>query len=234
MSLKPNGLSDILATNGASDHLAPTSSEQASIPQMERDTTNTSELTEFSQDDITDHIHDYQAALKKPYSSASIKTYLSIAIEGDLAGFQIAWLCMSVGFIILKLGNITETVARIPWWAIFVIPTANAMMTAYFDWVIRKYRSTRSVESLRKKRFVFLWLLKLVAAIYIITYWIWGDGSFMARYKNGEKYQGIHKNIYLISEHGKIAILRIYHIHTLIQSLHGRVAVRFYVFMLLC
>eukprot|EP01083_Nonionella_stella_P072205 194512_1 len=118
-----------------------------------------------------------------------VLNYLGIAIEGDLAGFQIAWVAMSTGFFILKIFNITDVIQTIEWWSIFVIPFFNAILTAWFDYIIRKYRSTNTVESLRKARFVVLWLVKVVVSIYITTYWIWGSGSFMERFEQREDYQ---------------------------------------------
>merc|ERR1719461_227693 len=72
-----------------------------------------------------------------------LKSIFGIALEGDLAGFQIAWLCMSTGFVVLKIFGITDVVQRIQWWAIFAIPILNALLTAWFDYIITKYRSTK-------------------------------------------------------------------------------------------
>eukprot|EP01084_Bolivina_argentea_P177269 306579_1 len=122
-----------------------------------------------------------------------IVSYLKISVEGDLAGFQIAWLMMSLGFLILKIFNITDIIKTIKWWAIFVIPIFNALLTARFDYIIRKYRSTRTIESLAKSRFLVLWAIKVVFVIYVTTYWIWGRGSFMVRAKQLHSFQENHK-----------------------------------------
>ncbi len=121
-----------------------------------------------------------------------IVSYLKISVEGDLAGFQIAWLMMSLGFLILKIFNITDVIKTIQWWAIFVIPIFNALLTAWLDYIIRKYRSTRTIESLAKSRFIVLWAIKVIFVIYVTTYWIWGRGSFMVRAKQLHSFQGIY------------------------------------------
>ena len=125
-----------------------------------------------------------------------IKSILNIALEGDLAGFQIAWLCMSTCFFVLKIFGSTGVVQRIQWWAIFVIPTMNALLTAWFDYIITKYRSTKkTVESLKKKRFVVLWAIKVIGSIYIASYWIWGPDSFLERFSKTADYQSYFEYI---------------------------------------
>ena len=132
------------------------------------------------------HSSEFAKDLKKLTENMSTKEviqgYFSIAIEGDLAGFQIFWFLLSIAFLILKIANFTDTIDQISWAAIFIIPIVNALLTAWFDYIIRKFQSTQSKESLKKARFVVLWLMKIVGAIYVSTYWIWGPNSFMQRY----------------------------------------------------
>ena len=205
MTTKPNGMDNIVAsttsTNGTNGHqdstdyldpstMTPTNGRLrvASSEDVSEDFNHSGEFGEqwTGRSDVSLNPNTYKMTCRD-----RIRWYLNIAIEGDLAGFQIAWLLMSIGFIILKIFNITEVIQRIQWWAIFIIPVFNALLTAWFDYIIRQYRSTHTVESLKKSRFVVLWLIKLIMAIYVTTYWVWGPGSFMERYRDDEDFQSM-------------------------------------------
>ena len=178
--------------------------EEDSEPHMNRGLSGLS-ATDFNgssvgsiEHELKQHTMGYDAADFFQTRKEKFVWYLNIAIEGDLAGFQIAWLLMSVGFVIMKLFGITDVIETIDWWAIFVIPIINSLLTAWFDYIIRKFRSSRTIESLRKGRFIILWLIKVSMCLYVTTYWIWGPGSFMERYENDEDFQGTIYTIYNI------------------------------------
>ena len=141
-------------------------------------------------DDTNQAIYRAQRALTKEGKKAhKCITYLRIAIfEGDLAGFQIAWILISITFIVLKTFHISGVIDRIHWVAILVIPSFNCLLTGIFDGIIRHYQLRKVVESLRKSRFLILWSIKVIVAIYVTTRWIWGDDSFMARFSEKDDY----------------------------------------------
>ena len=178
-----------MATNAISDNFLDPSSgrqriasgedmstEDLMINHISTDITDITDIDDDDDDDIQHEMHQLAGSVGSRKSIAPNEKYkmnckertiwyLNIAIEGDLAGFQIAWLFMSFGFIILKAFGITDTIDRIEWWAIFIIPLFNALLTAWFDYIIRQFRSTHTVESLKKSRFVILWLIKLIKSL---------------------------------------------------------------------
>jgi len=119
-----------------------------------------------------------------------MKGYMHIATQGDLAGFQCAWLFVWLVFLPLKIFDIHE-MGNISWPAIFCIPIANCFFTGWFDWILRRYRSANCVESLRKKRFVVLWCIKIIGVIYFTALWIWGEDGFIDRFSDRDDYNEV-------------------------------------------
>jgi len=120
----------------------------------------------------------------------TIKTYIHIATQGDLAGFQFAWLFIWLIFLPLKIFDIHE-MGNISWSAIFCIPIANCFLTGWFDYILRRYRSANCVESLRKRRFVVLWCIKVIGVIYFTALWIFGEDGFIDRFSDRNDYNKV-------------------------------------------
>merc|ERR1719295_1119322 len=119
-----------------------------------------------------------------------MKGYMHIATQGDLAGFQCAWLFVWLVFLPLKIFDIHE-MGNISWPAIFCIPVANCFLTGWFDYLLRRYRSAVEEESLRKKRFVVLWCVKIIGVIYFSALWIWGSDGFIERFSHRDDYNEV-------------------------------------------
>ena len=104
---------------------------------------------------------------------------LAIFFEGDLAGFQIFWICMSVVFFFLKiLLKNSPIFSEFSWSGIFLIPICNSILTGVFDYIIRKYHSKDAIESLKKRRFLIVFMLKFVLGVYIFAFYLWGPNGF--------------------------------------------------------
>lgn len=162
--------------------------EMTVVHEESRPTTSSSSVDSSEDGDEVDL--DFAAMRKGQSKWAKLKNILGIATEGDLAGFQIAWLLISISFLFLKIFDIHE-MGRIGWFEIFAIPIGNFFITGWFDYILRKYRSAQVVESLRKKRFVVLWIVKIIGVIYTTAFWIWGQDGFISRFSSLQDYNDV-------------------------------------------
>eukprot|EP00486_Rosalina_sp_Unknown_P004988 CAMPEP_0201569634 /NCGR_PEP_ID=MMETSP0190_2-20130828/11426_1 /ASSEMBLY_ACC=CAM_ASM_000263 /TAXON_ID=37353 /ORGANISM="Rosalina sp." /LENGTH=133 /DNA_ID=CAMNT_0047992179 /DNA_START=42 /DNA_END=440 /DNA_ORIENTATION=- len=131
---KPEGLGNIVAngddTNGTNAHdngndnyLDPSKGRLRVASSEDASQDFNSENGSLDYDDGTEHEiqqltgrGNIQQANSTQTCCQRVRWYLNIAVEGDLAGFQFAWLFMSLGFIILKIFSITDVIDRIQWW----------------------------------------------------------------------------------------------------------------------
>lgn len=153
----------------------------------EKNTPQTEDEDKFSFDfDINDINEEIINHTPKPPKNKKLqniccncKAYFLIFIEGDLAGFQFWWILISILFLFIK---ISDNLYDISWTAIFLVPFGNALLTGCFDYILRKYQSKHAIESLAKRRFFLLCSAKLFLSIYSMSYFIWGENTFLYRF----------------------------------------------------